>query len=496
MRYIRILLVIILCSFIFCLGFDYKASSNPNVYYQVYLNGEILGTIKSKSELEDYIDKQNEKYKKEFGIETVYAPNGLEIKKIETYDANISTMENIYKKIAEKEPFTIKGYQFIFKRTETKEDEEGNEIEQEDLVIYTLSKEIFDKAIESTIKTFVGEEGYNAYLNDEQNQITTTGSIIENVYINDDITVKNVNIPVDYKIYKDSPALANFLVFGEKAEQKEYIVKMGDTIESVAFDNEISIEEFLISNPSFSSPKNLLFPGQTVKIGVTNPQISVVMEEYSVKDQTIAFSTDIQYDENRVIGDDEVTQQGEDGLERITQRIKYVNGEINYVDPISKEELKPAINKIIVKGDKYIPTVGSTKNWLWPTNSGYTITSDYAYRINPISGARELHAAVDIAGTGYGSPIYAVTNGVISESSYRKQDGNYVCINHNNGYHTCYAHMSKRNVVVNQTVARGHIIGYMGDSGWATGPHLHFEVWVNGKPWRGGKRINPWTMYR
>ena len=74
--------------------------------------------------------------------------------------------------------------------------------------------------------------------------------------------------------------------------------------------------------------------------------------------------------------------------------------------------------------------------------------------------------------------------------------GNYICINHNNGYHTCYAHMSKRNATVGQTVARGQIIGYVGQSGWATGPHLHFEVWVNGKPWMGGKRINPWNMYR
>lgn len=484
-KIISFLFVGIISILIFYLGFNYKTSANPNIYYQVYLNGEKLGVIDDKEKLESYIDKQNEKYKKQFGVKKVYAPNGLEIKKIETYHSSLTSIKEIYQKIEKKEPFTIEGYQFNIKKSD-----------EETVTIYTLNKDIFDTAVESTIKTFIGEEQYQEYQENEQMKIETTGTIIEKIYIGEDITIKKVKIPVTEQIYTDSATLAKFFVFGASENQSKYIVKIGDTIEDVAFNHQISIEEFLISNPSFTSAKNMLFPGQEVIIGVTDPQISVVMEEYSVKDQEVKYSVEVEYDENKVIGQDEIVQNGENGLERVTQRVKYVNGVINYVDPISKEELKPTINQIIIKGDKYIPTVGSTTNWLWPTNSGYTIASDYVYRINPVSGSRELHAAIDISGTGYGSPIYAVTNGVVSESSYRYQDGNYVCINHNNGYYTCYAHMSKRNATVGQTVARGQIIGYVGQSGWATGPHLHFEVWVNGRPWMGGKRINPWSMYR
>lgn len=477
------LIIITIC--ISFLSFGYRKSSEPNTFYKVYLNEEEIGVIESKEELQNYIDEKNAEYKEKFNVKKVYAPNGLEIKKINTYNSKTKEVEEIYEEIYKKEPFTISGYQFSIKKSE-------EEIEK----IYVLEEDTFKKAIDSIIKTFVGTESYNNYQEKTQAAIQTTGDLIESVYVEDNITIKKYNIPVTETIYTDVDTLSKYLLFGTVEDQEIYTVKVGDTIEDVAFANQISVEEFLISNPTFTSSKSLLFPGQEVVIGITNPQISVVSEVYNVSDIVSNYKTEVRYDSEKLIGENEVIQKGENGLERVSQRIKYINGSIYQVEPIGKQELKPTVNEIIVKGEKYIESVGSTTNWAWPTNSGYTITSDYAYRINPINGVRELHAAVDIAGTGYGSPIYAVTNGVVSESSYRYQDGNYVCINHNNGYHTCYAHMSKQNVVKGQVVSRGSVIGYMGKSGWATGTHVHFEVWVGGAPWKGGRRINPWTMYR
>ena len=464
-------------------SFGYKNNNNPSTLYKVYLNGEVLGVIESKSKLENYIYKQNKEYKYKYGVNKVYAPNGLEIRKISTYNTKVDSVKKVYEKIKEKSHFTILGYQFNIKSDDKVK------------TVYVTDDKIFKKAMEATVKTFVGEEEYNAYKNEEQNSITTTGSIIENVYINENITIKKINIPVTETIYTDETELSKYLLFGETGNQSKYIVQIGDTIEQVAFNNKISVEEFLISNPEFTSSKNLLFPGQEVIIGVTDPQVSVVVEKYSIEDKEISYQTEYQYDEERIVSDEEVIQKGENGLERVSQRIKIVNGVINYVDVKSREELKPTISEIVIKGKKNISGVGSTRNWLWPTNNVYTISSDYVYRINPITGARELHQAIDISGTGYGANIYAVTNGVVSESTYRTQDGNYVCINHNNGYYTCYAHMAKRNVKEGQIVERGQVIGFVGQSGYATGPHLHFEIWI-GKPWNGGYRINPWSMYR
>lgn len=483
MKKLLITILIILIALITTyLSFGYRKDSNPNTFYKVYLNNEVLGVIKSKKELENYIDKQNIKYKKQYNTDKIYAPNGLKIIKVSTYNETISNVRTVYNKIAEKASFTISGYQFNIKK------------EDKTKTIYVTDKNIFKKSLESTIKTFVGEDSYNAYRKKTQAEIETTGAKIENIYIADNITIKKVKIPVTEPIYTNEKDLSKFLLFGTTEDQSKYIVQEGDTIEEVAFNNKISTEEFLISNPNFTSSKNLLFPGQEVVIGFTNPQVSVVVEKYVVEDKEIKYQTDYQYDENRVQGDDEVIQTGENGLERVSQKIQVTNGQITYVNTIEKEELKPSINQVVIMGEKVVPSVGSTRNWQWPTNSGYTISSDYVYRINPVTGGRELHGAIDISGTGMGSPIYAVTNGVVSESAYRTQDGHYVCINHNNGYYTCYAHMMKRNATVGQVVARGQVIGYVGKSGYATGPHLHFEVWIGGRPWNGGRRINPWIM--
>ena len=479
-----IIILIISIILIILFGFQYHRGIKAISLYKVYLDGEVIGIIESQEALEDYIDNQNTKYKEEYKADKIYSPNGLEIKTVSTYSKSIDTIEDVYKKILQKEPFTINGYEFNIKK------------DDKTITIYTLKEETFKNAVNNIIETLVGKEDYEKYLQKTQAQITTTGSIIEDIYVEENITVKQTNISVAETIYLDESELSKYLLFGTTEAQKTYTVKEGDTIEEVVFNNKISVEEFLISNPLFTSSENLLYPGQVVTIGITDPQISVAVEEYVVEDKTVKYQTEYQYDPDKNKYYEQKLQSGVNGLERVSQRTKTVNGIIEAVESISKDELQPAINEIVLKGQKEVTGVGDTKNWLWPTNSGWTITSGWTYRINPISGQREIHQAIDIAGTGYGSPIYAVTNGVVSEVATRTQDGNYVCINHNNGYYTCYAHMSKQNVKVGEIVERGDIIGFMGHSGWATGTHVHFEVWIGGKPWMGGHRINPWTMYR
>lgn len=478
-----ILALLIVGLSIFLLGFNFKSAKEPNAYYQVYLKDEMLGTISSKTALEKYINKQGESIKSKYDVDTVYSPVGLQIKKITTFNDKLSTVKEIYQKISEKSPFTIRGYLFNIKKS------------NDSIKVYVTDKKIFEEAVTETIKTFVGREGYQAYIDETQVKIETTGKEIQNVYIEEDMTIKEVNIPVDETIYTDSKDLAKYLLFGTTMDQKKYTVQVGDTIDTVTMNNKISVEEFLISNPQFTSANNLLFPGQEVTIGITDPKISVVEESFVVEDLVSKYKVEEIYDDNLVIGDEKVTQQGEDGLERVSQYVKKINGSITFIKPEGNEVLKPSVNKVILIGTKYVPSVGRTSNWTWPTNSGWTISSNYGWRIDPFNGTRSFHQGLDIAGTGYNSPIYAVTNGVVHMVGYGDVNGYYVSINHNNGYWTRYMHMNSWPIVKEgQIVEQGQIIGYVGSTGAATGPHVHLEVWV-GQPYRGGYTISPRSMY-
>lgn len=110
-----------------------------------------------------------------------------------------------------------------------------------------------------------------------------------------------------------------------------------------------------------------------------------------------------------------------------------------------------------------------------PTNSGYYISSGYGPRWG------SFHSGIDItAGGCYGANIYAAASGTVITASSHWSYGNYVVIDHGGGYSTLYAHCSSLNVSVGQTVSQGQVIAKIGSTGQSTGPHLHFEVRING----------------
>ncbi|MRG29340.1 peptidoglycan DD-metalloendopeptidase family protein [Laceyella tengchongensis] len=130
-------------------------------------------------------------------------------------------------------------------------------------------------------------------------------------------------------------------------------------------------------------------------------------------------------------------------------------------------------------GGSFITTGGI----LGPPTKSAVLTSRFGYRFHPIRHIRKLHAGIDLAGP-VGTPIYAAGDGVVIRAGTSNGYGNLIIIDHGNGMQTWYAHMFPQHIYVRpgQQVKRGDHIAGIGSAGWSTGPHLHFEVHVNGQP--------------
>jgi murein DD-endopeptidase MepM/ murein hydrolase activator NlpD len=120
------------------------------------------------------------------------------------------------------------------------------------------------------------------------------------------------------------------------------------------------------------------------------------------------------------------------------------------------------------------------------------ISSLYGYRIHPISGKIKKHRGIDFVAK-KGSAIYASAKGKVIKAGYGKRYGNYIVLRHIGNTKTLYAHLLAKKVTQNEIVSKGQVIGVVGDSGMVTGPHLHYEIWIN------DKRVNPllfWNRMR
>ncbi|MBQ6282671.1 MAG: peptidoglycan DD-metalloendopeptidase family protein [Bacilli bacterium] len=485
-RILSIIFTILVTVFALIPIYEFKKHKNikPQELYRVYLNGKSVGLIKSKSKLNDYINEEQKELKEKYNVDTVYVPKSLYISKYNGYDDKTMSEEELYKLIKDKEDFTIKGYKVII------ETESGENIE-----LNVLNKEEFKNSINTVVRAFVDNDELEAFLSGEEVVLKGVGKKIEDVYIKENIKIKEAFIPSSELILPDEKEITKYLLFGDEITEKYYTVKAGDTIESIAEDNKLAVEELLVVNQNLKSKNSILSIGQEVSVALISPVVTVVEEEHSVEEQEIAFTTEYEYDGTKSYGTRLVKQEGQNGKQVVTYKIKYENGDVTNALISNTEKVNEVINKIIIIGTKSAisidpSTIPTSGDWVWPTLQPSKVSSGYGWRWG------SFHDAIDITGTGHGSPIFSANNGVVYRVFYEPIGGYQVIIAHENEIYTWYAHLSAQYVKAGDVVKRGQKIGAMGCTGSAcTGTHLHFATY-KGPPGRGGKHFNPYTIYR
>ena len=187
----------------------------------------------------------------------------------------------------------------------------------------------------------------------------------------------------------------------------------------------------------------------------------------------------VKQDQTRIIMENNKTvQQGL--VEKLTEEEKSLQTKIQEY----KDENQRLENMIALASTYYVYNGQYTGGVMaWPVaKSGTYITSGYGVRVHPIQGIIKGHTGIDIGNAGFGAPVIAAADGVVSLASYYGGYGNCVMINHGNGVSTLYGHGQKILTEVGTEVKKGDLIMEVGSTGVSTGPHLHFEVRINGSP--------------
>ena len=153
--------------------------------------------------------------------------------------------------------------------------------------------------------------------------------------------------------------------------------------------------------------------------------------------------------------------------------------ETDYFNALSREQAAAIAAAAAQKPSNGSSAAPSSSGFVFPLAYATKITDAYGYRIHPLSGTKKWHNGVDFA-AGEGTAIYATKAGTVTSATYSEAYGNMVTINHGDGYSSLYGHMTNYIVSVGDTVSAGQTIGYVGSTGWSTGPHLHFTIYYNG----------------
>jgi len=281
--------------------------------------------------------------------------------------------------------------------------------------------------------------------------------------------VEFVDVPVSLK---DVSTIDDAIKVLKEGKQKKvvHVVKEGDSLWSIARANDMHVPELLEANPSIKGEH--LDLDQEINLVALEPVVNVIITGRRTVEEAVPYKTIVKKDTSLWRGRETVKTRGENGAREVTYQLVLKNGVVVEKDVLKEKVLKVATNKVVVRGSRYVVASRGTGGMVgWPISG----------RINSGYGGRwgRMHTGIDIDAY-KGQPVGAAAEGVITGAGWDGGYGKMVTIKHSNGLVTRYAHLSKIEVSVGQSVERGDLIGLAGSTGRSTGPHLHFEVLSGG----------------
>lgn len=466
-------LVSLLLVFILIIGFNFIVKEKMIGYKIVYNNTEI-GIVKNKEDIKTASNQAYEilvndlGYDPELSIDlTTNIVEDRGLKFINIGDLSEILKENYYQSIKK------------FKKNAL-----AIEIDEETLV-FLENKNDIEEVFENIQRNAVGSEiNIDVEINIENENEVVITKIEKNTEIEEydeeleigeyNYTLKSINFLEDIKIY-NTYAYEEDILNIQKAtevlnrlneEPSKYKVVEGDVASIIARNNDMTLSELYDLNEGLETNDKLLQIGDELIVMVPEPEVTVVTKETAVYTRIIERGTKYVDNPKANVGINKTIDYGNDGILQVTADITKINGIESEKEITDETVIKESKEAIISLGSKPLPT------FVRPLAS-YSLTSRYGSRWN------STHKGIDMAAP-YGDSVRASRDGVVTYAGWKGDYGNLVEIDHGDGTATRYGHNSEILVSVGQKVSQYEVIAKVGSTGYSTGPHVHFEILING----------------
>ena len=399
---------------------------------EIYIDGEYIGELRSEEVYSDILIRIRESLQHKEGMD-VKILNDIDLVDSHAEDEELTSKNTVLNEFRSKLQYEIMAY--------------GIEVDGE--IIGTLpSKDLADQLIED-----IKEPYY---------EMTKDSDTVE-IEIAQDVRIKEVQEPK--KELDNYDELLYYVQKGTTVE-KTHIVEKGENYWTISDKYNISVSDLITANPNVNS--NLIHPGDELSLVIPKPYIGVKTKEVAVYEKKVSYETE--YEKVSWLYNDEyqTKRNGEYGVVEVKAEIIKENGVEISRNIIEEKTMEEPVTEILYNGSKEPPPKKGTGYFNNPLATGY-ISSRYGPRW---SG---FHHGIDIASP-TGTPIKAADGGEVIYAGWYGDYGYLVEIDHGGGFTTRYAHCSKIYVSVGEKVYQGKTIAAVGNTGYSTGPHVHFEV--------------------
>lgn len=407
------------------------------VAYTVSVNGNELGKVRSKKQVEDLIGKVKEEYKKQYTAEISI---GSQIAYTKTRASNKDLIPglSLEQLIREDVVYTIQSFSISANNNS---------------IAAFKTKAEADKVLDQIKAAYVKEEEKAKY-----KEIT----FAEKVEVKQEFNEKG-------KLMQAEEA-ASFILKGTN-EQKIHKVQDGESIWSISRKYKISMDDLQKANPKLNPNKIKI--GQEINLLVPKPLVSVKTTEIAKYKENIPFEQKVEFSSSLYKDQTSVKVKGQYGERDVTAEIVKINGIEESRNVVSEKVTKEPKTQVVVKGTKELPPKKGTGTFKMPTRG--SLTSRYGSRWG------RTHEGIDLAAP-IGTTVTAADGGVVTWVGTRGSYGKLIMVDHGGGFVTYYGHLSKYFVSKGDKVYKGQKIAAVGNTGRSTGPHLHFEIRKNGSP--------------